>query len=471
MDKRTKKLIGLAAVFVLLLGAYFATLDIRPAPYLFADEPPELPNLIERDEGVRVMAFHMDNGYDLSFIRYLDGETEVGVWRLDDKRDLRLDQIAVATVAFSVTTLPYHGTISLADIAGDLELYGLGESAIRVSVDYSDGSSEVLYVGSETPDGRFFFAMLEESENIYLIDARVGRRMSHGHNQFMDRNLPRPNVVSLAAMEFLIDGDEFAFELAPPGGVEHFGWMRDEFISRGVGAGKRLDMAFAFGALFEGLPNLRLTGVIINPDEDLSVYGLAEPPFMMSVIDGDGVVLRFYAGYETEDGQRYLKHAGERFVYTIDSGVIERLESVNRSRLFQRRITDVVIAQADTVRVSGGGRNVTLRPNSVDADGSAYRRIFETRWDSYIDPFDVSGIPAVWTLQINGHIAEENIIERQLETITEGNFTRQPDGSIRYSLTYTFHVFDDLFYAISRDGEPAVTAISRTVLDRVFGGL
>ena len=470
MDKRKKKLIGAAVFLVALLGVYFATLDIRPAHSLLADEPEDLPTIIERAEDVRVIAFHLDNGYDLRFFRDMDVEDDIGIWRLEDLRELRLDQIAVSTVGFSITNLPYLGAISLAD-AGDLEIYGLGARAIVLNIEYSDGSTEILHIGTETPDGRFFYAMLHDSDYIYLIDVRTGRRMLHGHNNFMDRTLPRPDVINLYEIEFLLGEDRFIFETAPPSGVEHFGWMRDEFISRGVGAGKRLDMAFAFAALFEPLPNLWLSGVLIDADSDLSVYGLTEPTLMMRAVDNSGVTLHFYAGYETQDGLRYIMLEGEPFVFTIDAAIMDRLESANRSRIFQRRITDVVVGQAESVRITGSGRDVTIRPNSTDEGRAAYRNIFETRWDSYIDPFDVRAIPAAWTLAINGHILEENIIERQLDIITEGNFTRQADGSIRYNLLYTFHVFDDLFYAISRDGAEAVTAISRNVLDRVFSSV
>lgn len=471
MDKKIKKLIFAGVALVALLGVYFVTSDFRPQVAWYADEAPVLPTLIDKGDEVRVIDFHMDNGYDLRFIRDMDDGTEIGTWRLLDHWDLRLDQIAVSTVAFSVRTLPYHGVIAITDLAGDLELYGLGSEAVRLTIYYSDGSREILYVGSTTPDGRFNYVMLEGADYVHLIENRAGARMFFGHNNFIDRNLPRPDVVSLDNMEFLIGGDKFIFETAPPDGVEHFGWMRDEFISRGVGAGKRLDMAFSFGALFEPLTNLRFSGVIIDPDENLEVYGLLEPSLMMRVTDVNDVTLHFYVGGETEDGLRYIMLAGESFIYTISPAIIERLENVDRSRVFQRRITDVVIAQAETVRVRGMGRNVVIHPNSSEEDGRAYRRIFETRWDSYIDPLDISGLPAVWTLEIDGHILEENIIERQLGIITEGNFTRQPDGSIRYSLTYTFHILDDLFYAISRDGNEAVTAISRNVLDRVLSGI
>jgi len=471
MDKRTRKLIMTAVAFVVLIGVYFVTADFRPQPVWLADEQPELPTLIDKGDAVTVIDFHMDNGYDLRFIRDMDDGTPVGTWRLLSHWDLRLDQIAVSTVAFSVRTLPYHGAIAIADLAGDLELYGLGSEAVRLTIYYSDGSREVLDVGTTTPDGRFNYVMLEGADYVHLIENRAGARMFFGHNNFIDRTLPRPDVVSLVSMDFLIEGDKFIFETAPPDGVEHFGWMRDEFISRGVGLGKRLDMAFSFGALFEPLTDLRFVGVILEPDENLEIYGLAKPPLTMRITDENDHTLHFFVGGETEDGLRYIMLEGDSFVYTIAPGIIEMLEEVDRSRIFQRRLTDVVIAQAETVRVRGMGRDVTIHPNSSDEDGRAYRRIFETRWDSYIDPIDVSGLPLIWSLDIDGHILEENIIERQLGIITEGNFTRQPDGSIRYSLTYTFHVLDDLFYAISRDGGEAVTAISRNVLDRVMSGI
>ena len=50
MNKRTKKVVLMAVALVLLAGAYFATLDIRPGIDWNAEEEPELPRLIERDE-------------------------------------------------------------------------------------------------------------------------------------------------------------------------------------------------------------------------------------------------------------------------------------------------------------------------------------------------------------------------------------------------------------------------------------
>jgi len=468
MNKRMKKLVFMAVALIVLVAAYIATMDIRPAIDWDAEEQPELPRLIVREEDTRVVALHIDNGYDLRFER----DDESGVWHFSEYRGLRLDQISVLTVAFSVLNLPYHGYISPEHIAS-LDVYGLGRDAVRITVDYSDGTREILYVGHETPDGRFHYAKLEGMDSVHLIDVRAGRRMFYGHNNFLDRSLPEVNLVSLDTIVFMIQGDQFVFLPGPPTGVDNFGWMRDEFISYGVGLGKRLDMNFAFNSVFDPLNGLRIEGVIIDADvnHDLARFGLFDPALVMRLVDTEGNVLHFYAGYETDDGLRYFMLSGEPFVFTVPAGILDRIENMDRTRVFQRRITDVIVAQAETVRVRGMGHDITLRPNSVEEDARVYRDIFELSWDSYIDPFDMSDVPVVWLLEIDGHILEENIFPRQLEYITEGDFTVQPDGSIRYRVTYTFHVLDDLFYAISREGEPAVTAISRNVLDRVFSGI
>ena len=468
MERRKKKLALMAAALILLAGAYFLTLDIRPGIDWHAMEEPELPMIIERDEDVRVVALHIGNEYNLRLAR----DEESLIWYSTDHPGLRLNQINVLTIAFSVLNLPYHDFIPGEQVT-DLEVFGLGRSASRVTVDYSDGTREVLYVGSRTPDGRFHYAKLDGNDTVYLIDVRAGRRMFYSYNNLLDRNLPSPTLTALAEIEFLVEGDHFVFIPGPPTGVDNFGWMRDEFISHGVGLGKRLDMNFGFNSIFEPLTRLRIEGVIIDADmRNLERFGLAEPALMMRLMDFDGTVLHFHAGYETEEGGlRYFMLEGEPFVYVGSAAVLDRFEGIDRTRVFQRRITDVIIAQAETVIVSGMGRTVTLRPNSVDEDAGIYRRIFDLRWDSYIDPIDLSNVPAIWALEIYGHILEENIFPRQLEYITEGDFTVQRDGSIRYKVVYTFHVFDDLFYAISRDGEPAVTAIARSTLDRVFGGL
>jgi len=469
MNKRTKKLILMAVALLVLVGAYFATLDIRPGVDWYAEVEQELPRLIaQEDEETRVVAMHMDNGYNIRLAR----DEESGLWHFADHLGIRLNQITVLTAAFSVLDLPYHGYISPEQMLG-LEVYGLLEGASRVTIDFSDGTRQVLYVGNQTPDGRFHYAKLEGMDSVHLIDVRAGRRMFYNHNDFLDRDLPPINLVALDEIEFRVQEDEFIFIPGPPTGVEHFAWMRDEFISHGAGLGMRLDMNFAFGAVFNPLNGLIINGVIIDADvnTDLARFGLLEPSLMMKLTDVDGNVLHFYAGYENEDGNRYFMLSGEPFIYTVPAGVLNHIEDVDRTRLFQRRVTDVIISQADTVRVRGQGQNVTLRPNVVDADSSAYRSIFGLSWDSYIDPIDMSSEPAVWTLEIEGHILEENIFPRQLEYVTDGYFTVQSDGSIRYMVTYTFHGFDELFYAISRDGGYSVSVISRNVVDRIFGSI
>jgi len=469
MNKRKKQLVLMAVALFALVGVYFVTTDIRPAAEWDAEDEIELPRLIEQeDEDVRVVAMHMDNGYDIRLAR----DEESGLWKFTEYQGIRLNQITVLTAAFSVLDLPYHGYIS-PDQVLSLDVYGLLDGASRVTIDFSDGRQEVLYVGSQTPDGRFHYAKLEGMDSVHLIDVRAGRRMFYNHNNFLDRDLPPINLVALDEIRFRIQDDEFIFIPGPPTGVEHFAWMRDEFMSHGVGLGMRLDMNFTFGAVFNPLNGLIINGVIIDADvnTDLARFGLLEPSLMMNLMDEDGSVLHFYAGYENEDGNRYFMIAGEPYVFTVPAEILNNIEDVDRTRLFQRRVTDVIVAQADTVRVSGQGQNITLRPNSDDSDTSAYRRIFALNWDSYIDPIDVNATPATWTLEIEGHILEDNIFPRQLEYVTDGYFAIQADGSIRYTVTYTFHVFDELFYAISRDGAESVSVVSRNTIDRTFSGL
>ena len=453
MDKRMKSLCLMAAGLIVLCGVYFATLNKPGAE----DEPVAQSGILLVDiEGKEITSIEMKNDNEFVFNRLS------GSWKLAGHDDFRLSNVAMNNVISSLGNLQSQNVIS----GGDVAAFGLREPMAVVRVYFSDGSEQSLYMGKLTVDGKFYYAMTQGDDDIYTITKAVGDKFFYGYNDFLNKGMTQIAGTSPKELVFRLDGNEYMFTLGLPYGVEYLSWARQDYIERNTGNVKRLDNEYAFKNIYSWVNDLRLTGIIMNNNTDIKDFGFDEKCLMLKVSDGENT-FHFYLGNDAGNGLRYVMFEGDDYIYTASGAYFATIEAADMSRVFDRRLTDVIPRQAETVSIKGPGYNKTLKPLENEDDKKAYDALFNLYWDSFIEPWSVSSKTPVWTIETTGLVLSNDINLAQIEN-NDGSYEKQSDGSIKYTIKYELYDYNEMFYTISRNGKDTETAIIKTGFERLF---
>jgi len=453
MNKKILRLGLMAVSLIVLCGVYFATLN-KPDENEQVEAPVSGFFLVDA-LGRELASFELKNSDEFVFMRTSEK------WNMEGHSDFRLSDMNVSAAAAAVMSLYGQDTVS----GGDLAAFGLLEPKSIATLNFSDGYSSTIYVGNATVDGKFYYAMAEGDDTVYTISKTAGDKFFNGYNEFLSKGLPQVTLTELEELVFRIKGNEYSFINGMPYGVEYIGWFREIYIDALTNGSRRLDNEYAYSSIYNGVNDIRLTGVVMDA-VDIESYGFNESCNMLKVYDGENT-LHFYVGNDAGNGLRYIMLEGEDYIYTAKTGYFAKLDGAEPSAVFDRRLTDVIPKQAQTVSLTGPGYEKNIKPQENDIDKKAYATVFELTWDSIIEPWSISGKAPIWTMDIDGLVASGDINAKQLKN-SDGNYEKQDDGSISYSAKYELYDYNELFYAVSRDGKEPQTVMAKDRFDKIM---
>ena len=150
--KKYKTLIVFFAVFVVLIGLYFA---MKYANKIQA----------EKEQGDTIMVTALSN---LASMEYTDGESTISLdeWKLVDNAEMKLDSDAVQTIA---DTLSQVASLRVLEGAGELSEYGLDDPAYTIQLTTESGKEVAFYIGDAT--GENYYATIDDKVVVYVIDS------------------------------------------------------------------------------------------------------------------------------------------------------------------------------------------------------------------------------------------------------------------------------------------------------------
>ena len=458
MNKKIIRLGMMAASLVVLIIVYFATLNMPDEQSGF-DEPAQNSVLLIDISDKEIASIEINNTNEFVF------KNTGGKWSLAGHNNFRLSNIALNNIGGALTSLQSRDIIE----GGNIADFGLSEPLATVRVNFSDGSSQSIYAGKQTVDGKFYYAMAEGGGDVYTIEKAAGDTFFYGYNEILSKSVTQVAVTSVDELEFRLQGKEYSFKLGLPYGVEYLSWGREDYIEQNSGGVLRLDNAYAFNNIYSWVSDIRLAGIVMDDTSDIESYGFDEKCIMLKLFDGEDTI-HFYLGNDAGDGLRYIMFEGDEYIYTAKAEYFEILNTVDIASAFDRRLSDVVPRQAESVSLIGAEYAKTLKPTENEDDKRAYNIIFELGWDSFIEPWSVEGKEPVWTIATDGLVLSDEVNLAQLNN-NDGSYIKQRDGSLAFSLTYDFYDFSNLFYAVSFNGEDAQKVIMKDKIDNAMAAV
>lgn len=301
-------LLALFAVFA-LLGAWWMVRpeEMTPKERKEAEKAAERPLFpFEKANLARIVVERPDGVITLV-------EREDGWWL--ETENLRASRSMVNRVKHQLHDLVARATV--VDDPGEAALYGLGASAVHVTLTFRDGSITQFDAGDPNPSGVSFYIRRKDDAVIYTVKKSAVDYYSLSLSEFRERRFASFDSKDVDALEaHLPEGRVLKFQRTGERNWDLLEPVRFAADDSGV------------RSLLGRVSALKANEFVTDSDADLAKYGLQPPRAEVTVRFSGREPLTLLIGDPTgrKDGEYaliYVKLADEPTVYTARSGLLE----------------------------------------------------------------------------------------------------------------------------------------------------
>lgn len=312
MKKKTKNLVLLASVLIILLIGYMA-ID------LFANADTEE---IKEDTTFDITEFTTE---EISFYSYKNPEYEIGFYVTEEGYTHYKEEAFPVNIENVLTQLKLLGDLKAIQKITSTEKaeYGLDTPQITIYVTLSDGTIRNFAIGDKALFKEAYYLLDEENNQIYFVDADIYDEFSCAWSDLVQKE-EFPKITTDQIIEVIIEKDGevmtqicYEEELESPWEIT---------TSEGTAAGNTSAILNAL----EAFHSYNVHDVLEYNCNDFSVYGLETPETVvtvhyMALEEGEKETLQFEFGAVTEGGNYYTRINGSSYVYEMSSYYVEKL--------------------------------------------------------------------------------------------------------------------------------------------------
>lgn len=375
--KKSKKLILVFAIFIVLVAAYIALTKIKDKDEkqqnTTVDNQPTIEDKITLYEldytQISSMKVHNENG-EFTF-SYKDG-----VWVYEEDNQVPLNQTQLETMAKTISSVVAKQIVE--ENAQDLSMYGLSNPKISVTVSISTGEEKTLNIGDTAIEQMRYIAE-KGSNKVYITKTDFEYRFNFTLTDIIEvASWPKITDSGLSYIKIAQSGKE-AIELFHEGDDGDKSDFSDWYIIKpyqqtyGVSGASITELVNKLSSMF------LYQCVDISP-EDLSVYGLDEPILEFEAkyytTTDDGVVtqeentIHLMFGSQNEDEYYYVKLSDKDSVYTIPAADVEGLLGLKPFDFYNKYLTLIGIDTVDKLEIELDGKTYTYEIKRASSDSA-----------------------------------------------------------------------------------------------------
>ena len=339
----------------------------------------------------KINKIHISND-ELDITLLLDGQT----WKDENDSKRPINQTIVQNMINTVEEVRAIQVVN--NSPEDLQEYGLGNAAIKVEVEQSDGKSLKLKIGQSAITSEGYYSLINDDGIVYLISNSYAS--SFGYTDKDMTALPTgPDIDPQYIYHIEVlkkDGEDFELLYDPEAdtsGSDLFPWTILKPFEEAYSAdgSKVSEIQPIFG-------NFDFVACVEYDSEDLDKYSLEEPEATIYVgynkyqtvtLDepetspetGEEITEKTYheeldykihVGSKDENGNYYVREEGSKAVYIMESDKIEPMLEVEVIDVISSFVLIPSISLVDSIDIEIDGKSYTMkikRTPATDEDG------------------------------------------------------------------------------------------------------
>ncbi|NLG26060.1 MAG: DUF4340 domain-containing protein [Clostridiales bacterium] len=378
--------------------------------------------------------------------------TPAPVYAIDGRPGFLLDASAAKSMAGYCAAL--SASKQVAENAEDLAAYGLADPAIRVTMNYRDGTSDEWLFGDKVPTGTSYYFAKAGERAVYLVYGSpytaFNKRLNALHTAAMPVTLASESIRDLRIEQQGLETVELKYTESS-----------DTQLSISA---VQLVQPFVYDAhserttqMFDAVAALTLKGYA-GERSQLPEAGMDQPRARIHAEDESGQVLDFYVGNYADAATVYVQVDDSDTVYLCDASLLAFLGNAKASYLVDQFSNLVNILKVDAIDIKSGSESYALsidRQPALNDDGTQQT--------------DANGKPKTNdTYYFDGEVTDTDLFKKLYQVIIGVMGSRLSDdrdiqGDVVAQVKYTLNVepgsftveylqYTDEYYAVRRDG-------------------
>lgn len=329
------------------------------------------------------------------------------VWQAVEPENMRVNSSSIDSIAWNANTLKASKLIE--ENPSDLSVYGLNKPT-KLTFKMKDGTNHVLLVGNETPTGGYYYVKKENEAKVYTIGSYEAEKFMQPKFSLMmleiyDKAYTQQDVT---AITYTRKGEK-VFDAT----LGNQKWM----ITYPVQAEARYENLYSIAG---SLATIAINRYIEENPEDLSKYGLVNPPYVFEyTLDGRTYKLSL-GNRNSANNELYALLNDENLVFTIDENSFtfldKPIEELVASFIHLQNIievkelvvtfdgrTDITKMKVDTEDdyLSVFDYNGTVLTGEEDEDYvKAFKKYYQGAIGFYVDKLDLEAKPVLQTPEV-----------------------------------------------------------------------
>lgn len=496
-----------AVVVLILLCAVYFMLDWKQKKDEAAAETEEsteetLPVSVTQEEFSKVSIKY--EGTTMTFAYQND------TWSYEEDPDFPLKSTLANSKLNNLTNISVSRKL---EDPAELSEYGLDDPMMEVTVEKTDDTSFILYIGDENVSTGDYYAMVDDGEEIYTIGSSLVSALSLDIYDLAEaEELPGISSENIQSITVEKDGETNTFTCDSNGLV----WT----LTAADGTENAVDST-SLDTLLAEAADLSFDRMVDYKGEDLEQYGLKEPAATVTIVTEETEVveveaedetaeeteadtteaaeteteevteetepeteiitvektLNLYVGDTNEDGNYYVKQEGSSQVHVMAASSLENLMDIQKLNYLDLYVNDVPMTNMASLKVTYQGETKELTreteivvveteaetedetaEESTEAETEETEPETETIYHYLVDGVDVD--ETTYKAFYNSSILLK--AQKRMEEADVPELTGEPDLILEYTqldgttLTSEFYLGDDGLYTVLCDpGLPA----------------
>lgn len=377
MIKQKKLLIGLGALLVVCLVAVIAIVVYQPKDENTKSETVTFATYESKDD-ILAVTIKNENG---EYMILNKGDDQYGISDTDDNM---LDTEKLSEFMTSMTVVNADG-IAVEDGSANLADYGLENPAAVMTLVDKEQSGLILNVGNMAPDGINYYAKLEGSNTIYLINTDRVEKFFLPKGHFLKLqlfpSLEGEGIKSLTGISISDNqGNEMAFQQT---GVSESVNLAYYAMTVPV----ELEMSNSIMEEKILTPLTELTGDdLVSSDgaADRATYGMDAPRYTLNLTFGE-TNYTVFVGKEDGDNTYVMEQTAGQ-IYKVAKSKVEFLATTYQdmlgSSVYEKNITTVetmtltIDGKSHTYSISGEGNLLEIKEGDQEIDSNKFMDLY-----------------------------------------------------------------------------------------------
>lgn len=368
MKKKIVLLLSALAVLAIMLGVYFAktSADKKKAAEEAAKNNVDALEQLEQT-GIRLTEC---NEKDIDNIVLNNGNTSIKLvkdnkgWVSADHKDYEYNDNALQTVVYCFTSL--FAANEVTENAENLQQYGLDKPVVIGQSLDKKGNTQVIKLGTSTPDNNYYYAMVNDDPRVYIIDALAGKSLMYTYDDILDKSIDRVDSDSVTELEIKKQGSDdilVVFDNEDKTSQAYHNTVGLAALTMKKPFENMLVYPYNLeSAVLYNLSQLNI-GTLADPaPTDLNKYGLEQPYLSFSVKDIDGKAVSVKVGNEAaqfaddETTYYYALFDDKPQVFTVDKRAIKPFEEAKVVDFIQNFITLHKRSDVEKLTINAGDK-------------------------------------------------------------------------------------------------------------------